>query len=289
MEIIRELEPEPRGVYCGAVGAFAPDGAADFNVAIRTITIAGDHGRLNVGGAVVADSTAHGEYEECLVKARYFTEAREPLYIFETLRYSPKDGFVRADLHLERMARSAAAVLGVRFDPATARLMMQAVGGKEDLRVRLSLDEPGHFAVAAEAMEETRGPWSFEVSGHRVPSGDALARHKTGWRALYDGERERARRAGCDEVVFLNELDELVEGSITNIFLKMGGRLVTPPLASGCLDGCLRRELIARGEVEEGTLSRDDLARADAIYLGNSLRGLIEANSGAAFCERRTR
>lgn len=72
MEIIRELEPEPRGVYCGAIGWAAPDGRAEFNVAIRTLTVfAGGEAELGVGGGVVADSTGAGEYEEALWKARF--------------------------------------------------------------------------------------------------------------------------------------------------------------------------------------------------------------------------
>ncbi|RCW82476.1 aminodeoxychorismate synthase subunit I [Paracoccus lutimaris] len=72
MQIIHEVEPHPRGVYCGSIGWMAPDGAACFSVAIRTLTVWPD-GRvmLNVGGGVVQDSTADGEWEEALWKARY--------------------------------------------------------------------------------------------------------------------------------------------------------------------------------------------------------------------------
>lgn len=76
MEIIADLESSPRGAYCGAIGYFAPDGGARFNVAIRTLTLAGGMGELGVGGAVVADSTSAGEYAECLLKARFFEAAR---------------------------------------------------------------------------------------------------------------------------------------------------------------------------------------------------------------------
>ena len=74
MQIIRELEGHPRGVYCGAIGWMAPDGRADFSVAIRTLSLWGD-GRvtMNVGGGVVMDSTAEGEWEEALWKARFAT------------------------------------------------------------------------------------------------------------------------------------------------------------------------------------------------------------------------
>lgn len=72
MQIIRSLEPSPRGVYCGAIGWLAPDGRAEFNVAIRTLTLFADGDTvINVGGGLVQDSTAPGEYEEALWKARF--------------------------------------------------------------------------------------------------------------------------------------------------------------------------------------------------------------------------
>jgi para-aminobenzoate synthetase component 1 len=72
MELIRELEPWPRDAYCGSIGWAAPDGRAAFNVAIRTVTLFPDGAAvLNVGGGVVADSTAEAEYEEALWKARF--------------------------------------------------------------------------------------------------------------------------------------------------------------------------------------------------------------------------
>lgn len=74
MEIIRSLESVPRGAYCGAVGMITPEGEMQFNVAIRTATLARD-GELtvNVGSAIVADSEMEKEYEECLIKAQFIT------------------------------------------------------------------------------------------------------------------------------------------------------------------------------------------------------------------------
>lgn len=78
MEIIRELEPEPRGAYCGAIGWIGPDGSSAFNVAIRTLTLGADGSvRFGVGGGVVADSTPEGEYEEALWKARFADPIRD--------------------------------------------------------------------------------------------------------------------------------------------------------------------------------------------------------------------
>ena len=72
MQIIAEVERRARGVYCGAMGWMAPDGDAAWNVAIRTLSLfPGGRVALNVGGGVVHDSTAGGEWDEGLWKARY--------------------------------------------------------------------------------------------------------------------------------------------------------------------------------------------------------------------------
>lgn len=72
MEILRELEPTPRGIYCGAIGWMAPDGRSMFNVAIRTLMMQRSGAvEFGVGGGIVQDSTALSEYEEALWKARF--------------------------------------------------------------------------------------------------------------------------------------------------------------------------------------------------------------------------
>ncbi|MFP3920176.1 MAG: aminodeoxychorismate synthase component I [Dichotomicrobium sp.] len=74
MRAIRDVEIGPREAYCGAIGWLAPDGRARFNVAIRTLVHYGDDDIvLNVGGGVVADSTADSEYDEALWKTRFAT------------------------------------------------------------------------------------------------------------------------------------------------------------------------------------------------------------------------
>jgi para-aminobenzoate synthetase component I len=75
MEIIREVEPVARGVYCGAVGWMSPDGDADFSVAIRTLSVSGSEIVMNVGGGLTHGSTAQGEWEEALWKARFVKAA----------------------------------------------------------------------------------------------------------------------------------------------------------------------------------------------------------------------
>jgi para-aminobenzoate synthetase/4-amino-4-deoxychorismate lyase len=277
MEILRALEEAPRGAYCGAVGHFAPDGSARFSVAIRTLTISGAGGVLGIGGGVVQDSDGEGEYAECRLKARFFEEGRPPLQLIETLKWD--GGFVRLDSHLARMAASAK-VFALAFDAAKARAALEgavalyasaATAGEGAWRLRLTLDEAGRHQASAAPLEANPPHWTYEVAEARIASTDLLQRHKTNWRALYDCPSGMA-----DETLFRNERGELAEGARSTIFVERDGVLLTPPLSAGALDGRLRAELIAGGRAREATLVPDDLKGA-AVYLGNSLRGLIRA------------
>ena len=69
MQLIREMESGPRGVYTGALGYLRPDGAMRFSVAIRCAQLEGDRAIYGVGGGIVWDSTAESEWRECGVKA----------------------------------------------------------------------------------------------------------------------------------------------------------------------------------------------------------------------------
>ncbi len=269
MEILRELESSPRGAYCGAIGHFAPDGSARFNVAIRTLTISGGEGELGIGGGVVQDSRSESEYAECLLKARFFETARKPLQLIETLRF--ENGFGRLEAHLARLENSAP-VFGVPFDRIAARKALdEAVAGRGGaLRVRLTLDEAGRHDAAAYDLPASPSYWTYAVSPQRTDSRDKLLRHKTNWRELYESE---VKRLGSDEVVFVNERGEITEGARSNIFVARGGVLLTPPSETGLLAGCLRAELIADGRAREALLTPDDLL--GEVYFGNSLRGLI--------------
>ena len=70
MEIIEELEPNRRGIYCGSIGYIGDDGAMDLNIAIRTLVYADGEIRFWVGGGIVADSEMEGEFQETLDKAK---------------------------------------------------------------------------------------------------------------------------------------------------------------------------------------------------------------------------
>jgi para-aminobenzoate synthetase component 1 len=69
MEIIAELEPQSRGVFCGGIGYIGVDGTAELNIAIRTVQYSGRDAILHAGGGVTLLSDPQAEYEETLLKA----------------------------------------------------------------------------------------------------------------------------------------------------------------------------------------------------------------------------
>jgi len=68
-EIIAELEPEPRGLYTGAIGYFGYNGESQFSIAIRTLILEHGVAHFHVGAGIVADSDPESEYQETLDKA----------------------------------------------------------------------------------------------------------------------------------------------------------------------------------------------------------------------------
>ncbi len=283
MEIIRELETGPRGAYTGSVGMVAPNGDLRFNVAIRTLFVGADgDGEMGIGSGIVFDSDPAAEYEECLLKARFLTAPHEEFQLIETMRWSRSDGFYLLERHLDRLADSAR-YFGMPCDrQAISALLSDCVRGLTGKqRIRLLLDQDGQAEISATviSLPEPPAPLRYAIAGRPVDSGDRHRYHKTTRRATLDDERERlAAETGCDEVLFVNERGELTEGSYCNVFVEKSGWLLTPPLSCGLLDGTLRRELMETGEqIEERVLRLEDLEDADAVWLGNSVRGLQPA------------
>ncbi len=284
MELIRQLETDARGVYCGAIGQISPGGDALFNVAIRTAVVDRlGRGEMGIGSGIVADSQGSKEYAECLLKMKFLIDPVQRFDLIETMLYEPGEGFWLMPYHLKRLSASAAYFGFIYSEDRVLEVLDQAVSSAKDqhLRVRLLLDEDGKVSVLATPL----GPATSEkqmryvISDTRLSASDLFLYHKTTRRELYDREwKHFSETLGADEVIYLNTRGELAEGSRTSIFVERGGKLFTPPIASGLLPGTLRASLIDEGRAVERVLRVDDLTSADAIYLGNSVRGLVRAN-----------
>lgn len=207
--------------------------------------------------------------------------------LIETLRWERGQGFIRLERHLARLYASASK-LGFACDPAKiGGMLAQAVSASDRqtpassfLRVRLTLAQNGSVQCSAQpfALLPPQIVWTLRTARTHLTSTDALLRHKTSRRAVYDAARAEFTHPQADEVILLNERGEVCEGAITSLFADFGdGQLKTPALQCGLLAGVLRGEMIDDGAAVEGVLMPDDLQKAKALWVGNSLRGLIRA------------
>jgi para-aminobenzoate synthetase/4-amino-4-deoxychorismate lyase len=284
MEIIAELEPGPRGLYTGALGWIAPGGDFLFNVPIRTLVI-DEHGRghLGIGSGIVADSDPAAEFAECGLKARFLTGLAPQFRLIESLRLEAgaRQPYPRLDAHLRRLGDSAR-YFGFRFDADAirVRLLAHALGvpGPAAHKTRLLLDAGGEVSIESSPLPAQTGEVVVKavIAAARLDSRDTLLYHKTTHRPLYDAELARiAAIEGCFDAIFLNERGEIAEGARSNVFAMLDGKLFTPPVSAGLLDGVLRRRLVESGRAVERTMYASDLRRAEAVYLGNAVRGLM--------------
>jgi len=278
LEIIRELERTPRGVYTGAIGFFSPAGDAVFSVPIRTVVLQGDKGTMGVGSGVVIDSDAAHEFRECLLKSEFLMRGEQPFELIESILWD--DGYQRLSAHLYRM-QSSAEYFGFAMDLASV------IAALEDKRKRLPrlphkarvlLARSGAVTITFSALEQQAGRGEVILSELRVSSQDRWLRHKTTVRELFDREYERARRLGYDDVLFLNERSEIAEGAISNVFIEKDGCWLTPPVCCGLLPGVYRRHLLETQQATEQVLTVQDLLAANAVYICNAVRGARKVN-----------
>ncbi|WP_034510399.1 chorismate-binding protein [Blastococcus sp. URHD0036] len=286
MQLLRELEDGPRGVYCGAVGVVAPPGApvrARFAVAIRTVLVDRETGTATygTGGGITWGSEPAAEYAELLAKARVLDARPEDFALLETMRHEAGRGVRSLDAHLDRMAGSAA-WFGFPFDGAAARAALAGrLTGAGDARVRLLCARDGRLTVEVGPLPgAVAGPLRLHVDDDPVDSREVWPHHKTTLRAPY--ELRRARHPEADEVVLVNERGEVTEACTANLAVRLDGRWWTPPLGDGCLPGVERARLVRAGVLAERVLRPADLVQAGELALVNSLRGWRPAVLGAA-------
>jgi len=190
------------------------------------------------------------------------------------------DRYTHLDEHLARMEASAGA-LGLAFDQERVLQVLVGEGRLNPGRlvVRVDLGPDGRFNVSTREAPPACGPAALMVSPFRTDPGDPLLRHKTGVRGFYNREHRRATHQGFFDALFLNRLDRVTEGAITNLFARFGDEWVTPPVADGLLPGIWRAAFMAETGAAEHSLTLDELATADEIVVGNSVRGAVPVAS----------
>jgi len=278
--MIANLEADPRGVYCGAIGHIAPDGTATFSVAIRTLTI--DHqtarAEYGAGGGITWDSAGSAEYDELRAKTAILTDDLPDVGLIETMRLE-KGQYPRLAFHLDRLEASAK-YFG--FEPAStfrsaaaAALAAHARASSSPQRVRIVIRPNAGVDLHAVPLDRP-SPERPRVALALTPvrRNNRFLFHKTTHRTVYD--QHRAEYPDAFDVLLWNEDDEITEFTIGNVVVELDGVRVTPPRDCGLLAGAMRAQLLRQGDVVERVVRVKDLARATRMWLVNSVREELE-------------
>ena len=297
MELIQELESEPRNLYCGAIAWFDPSSQAGLgdlgmSVVIRTLELEkNQHFQMGVGGGITIDSESADEWHECQTKAGFLYALQnqaEPIGLFETIRVEQGQA-CHLEMHLGRIYQSAKA-LKIKFDSSRAKSLIQESCSQLDAsliyRLRLDLSAEGLLSVKTAAIQNLQaGPilWASDIlaTDATMSSTDQLLGHKVTRRKLYDQAWLAAEKLGAFDALFVNEQGFVTEGGRSNVFIKKDGRWLTPPLASGCLPGVMRSMVMndAKYQAVEQDITPTDVLSAEEVIFTNALRGIVKTTN----------
>ena len=271
MEIIKDLEPQPRGVYCGTIGLLLPNGRRIFNVAIRTIQLHQGKAIYGVGGGITWDSTWESEYREVHQKAAVLYRKQARFQLITTGKISQKQ-LQFEDQHLERLTK-ASRYFAYPFDPEELRQRIeeecQVCDANQDYRLRIILSKSGEIELSRQILTPLSPKFcQAKLCLQEADLNQSFAYFKTTHRPHLS--------LGEQEIIYHNAAGELLETSIGNLVLKINGKLYTPPISLGILPGIYRQHLLETGQVEEKVLTVADLNQAETIYGCNAVRGLYE-------------
>ncbi len=294
MELIQELESEPRNLYCGAIAWFDPNSQAGLgdlgmSVVIRTLELEKtQHFQMGVGGGITIDSESADEWHECQTKAGFLYALQnqaEPIGLFETIRIEQGQA-CHLEKHLGRISQSAKE-LKIKFDLNRAKSLIQEACSQLDeqsiYRLRLDLSAEGLLSVKTALIQDLQpGPilWASDLlaTDTTMLSTDQLLGHKVTRRKLYDQAWLAAEKLGSFDALFINEQGFVTEGGRSNVFIKKGGQWLTPPLASGCLPGVMRSVVLSdtKYQAVEQNITRADVLSAEEVIFTNALRGIVQ-------------
>jgi len=306
MEIIQELEDQPRNLYCGSIAWFDPIvdaknhegvvtdsprlGNIGMSVVIRTLEVNQDHQfTMGVGGGITTDSVGESEWHECQTKANFLYQFQTTPGLFETIRIELGQACHLQD-HLARLEQSSV-TLGIPFDRKKALDLIHSTceslnDNQLIYRMRLDLSPQGQLSVAIHPINPLTTSiqllWAQDLFDHDVTSKskNPWFNHKVTERAIYDTAWKKAEQKGSFDALFVNELGYVTEGGRSNLFIKKNGQWQTPPIDSGCLPGVMRSLILKdpTWNAIEINIKPEDVLSAEEIIFCNALRGIISVN-----------
>ncbi|MHC1737939.1 MAG: chorismate-binding protein [Ignavibacteriaceae bacterium] len=274
MEIIRSLEKEDRGIYTGSIGTIR-NSKSSFNVAIRTLVIDQENnkGEIGLGCGITWGSDPESEFKEVRLKGKFLTGKNPYFEIFETILVENKSPFL-LDYHLKRLKNAADFFIFSFSIKSVENRIRQFIKSHDQLtyKLKVTLNKWGGITLVPSEINPLSAEIKVILSPSRIKTTNRFQYFKTTERRLYDSELKKYSRDGYSEVIYLNEKDEVAEGSFTNIVIRKGKNLFTPPIEAGILNGVYRQYLIDSKKISVSNLSFSDLKEAKEIYLINSVR-----------------
>lgn len=253
MRVIDELELFSRNIYCGAIGFLSPE-VCEFSVPIRILYGKDNKYTYHAGGAIVWDSTAEDEWEETLVKTKFL---QTDFQLIETA----VDDWAR---HITRIKKSALE-LGFEWNKEIENFDLPL---SENQKFRISFDKNGNLKQQISAPPKPLLQKNMVKLQGKVNSHNPFLYHKT---TIRD-----AMPTDAFEHIRTNERGEITEGIFTNVAIEKDGKLYTPPVSCGLLNGTYRQKLLEEGKLIEKVLYPEDLQTADKIFCFNSVRKMVE-------------
>jgi 4-amino-4-deoxychorismate lyase len=199
--------------------------------------------------------------------------------LIETMRADSQGQIPLLAGHLQRLQASALS-LGFNWPGAIAveqaikAALLDTTTPTGHTRVRLLMNPDGQIQIMTAPLPALSGRPLVALASLTLDSHEALLQHNTTQRPWYDPTtRWLATHHDFFDLIFLNERNELCEGSRSNLYIKKAQLWLTPPLTCGLLGGVMRQHLIATGQVREEVLTRADFELPDAkLRLSNGLR-----------------
>ena len=182
--------------------------------------------------------------------------------LFESMLLEDGEYFLFAE-HLERM-RNSADYFGFRFPETQINADLGRIAIEKSrgwFKVRLTLWKDGRIETLVSGLKPVVD-LQVRLATTPVDSSDRFLFHKT-----------TRRDFTADDVLYWNERGEVTESSIANVVVEIGGKLYTPPIASGLLAGTFRNHLLAQEKIEERVIMVDELP--EEFFLINSVRKWI--------------
>lgn len=164
-----------------------------------------------------------------------------------------------------------------------AALAANRLTGRARIRLRVfKSSDQIHYLVESSGFpfERNAGLLNIGLAVGLAVTADEHSFMKNNQRAVYEAAARQARERGFQDMLLLNAAGHVVESAIANVFILQDNRLRTPPLSDGCVQGVFRQGLLSGtiyfqgSRPEESPLTPGDIENAEAVFLGNALRGM---------------